>query len=404
MLRNNDMKLDNIKLNELTIYSDSDNMEYVRMLVPEGFSSTINVFDSYSGDGFPYCFSITHRPDDNSCAVYYHSPKHFVDDHLSNHSDYDVDDFGFLHHEFINLQQYLDKDVSSRYGGFDNLTFVKFSPYIDNEEISEKRKTDILKSYENTNLFLNNYYYCGGISVYSYDYDGQHRYLFSSAILEAVDFSRWEVVKDAYVYESDPFLKNMMASVYPNLRYDNQNNRYVYTLCYETDWTVRGFIEVDCAEEDYNCAYNQILVPTIGRGVKICDDIWNDFKRISEDISQRNYEIRQDKQTAAQILAQANMDRLNSNKELYESLRKTQQETHDILNSSYEHSKQVHDRIDEQRTDVFRGNTRFVDSYGNEHIIHTSNRYAYKKGRNYVTSDSPLQTPYEWEELKKKKY
>ena len=54
--------------------------------------------------------------------------------------------------------------------------------------------------------------------------------------------------------------------------------------------------------------------------------------------------------------------------------------------------------------DVNQGNTRFVDRYGNEHVIHTYNNYAYKSGDTYVTSDSPLDHSYDWEELEKKKY
>ena len=55
-------------------------------------------------------------------------------------------------------------------------------------------------------------------------------------------------------------------------------------------------------------------------------------------------------------------------------------------------------------SDTFRGDTRFVDKYGDEHVIHTYDNYAYKNGDTYVTSDSPLDHGWDWEELEKKKY
>ena len=106
----------------------------------------------------------------------------------------------------------------------------------------------------------------------------------------------------------------------------------------------------------------------------------------------------------SRIQREADERRRQSNKELYDYVRKTQQEISDMRKDSYEKQKKAHDRVMEQWTDTIRGNTRFVDKQGNEHVIHTYNDYAFKKGDDYITSNSSLDHFSDWEELEKKKY
>ena len=72
--------------------------------------------------------------------------------------------------------------------------------------------------------------------------------------------------------------------------------------------------------------------------------------------------------------------RRQSDREAREKLRRTREETAAIQNSSY------------------------TDRYGSEHVIHSTDKYAYRKGDTYVTSNHPLDYGYDWEELDKKKY
>ena len=81
-----------------------------------------------------------------------------------------------------------------------------------------------------------------------------------------------------------------------------------------------------------------------------------------------------------------------------------QKEIEAIRRSSYENTQKSQAKVREMWSDTFRGDTRFVDKYGDEHVIHTYDNYAYKNGDTYVTSDSPLDHGWDWEELEKKKY
>ena len=70
----------------------------------------------------------------------------------------------------------------------------------------------------------------------------------------------------------------------------------------------------------------------------------------------------------------------------------------------YENRQRSDAKIREMRNDAMMGYTRYTDRYGSEHVIHSTDRYAYRKSDTYVTGNSPLDYGYGWEELEKKKY
>ena len=70
------MEHDKPVLNEKTIYSAVTGMEYVKMLIPEGWNSSIDRYeDYYAGKIFPYTFRVVNASPDKSCGIIYLSPE-----------------------------------------------------------------------------------------------------------------------------------------------------------------------------------------------------------------------------------------------------------------------------------------------------------------------------------------
>lgn len=394
-----------IKLKKQKIYSKQSGVNYVEMLIPENWS--INIYpnrDNYGGSDYPYTFRIRLQSEDKTVAINYFSPRNYLDDHTRSFSDYQIDDYGNLLNSFTTIEDYLkdwaDKDLKDN----EKVTYAGVIETAGMDKIEADRKAQKEKDYAGSEFNLNWYYYRKLIKAYSYFYNNKERICLYAGIIEADDFSKWSYIPMSGTYMMDPFMKNMMLSMYPNAQYDKQSGSYIYTMINETKWTARQLLTMDCSLEDYEYAYKNILAPIRKQGIVICDDIWNDFAKLKKENSRKNEQIRAEKKETARIKADADRQRRESNKQLYDSIRKTQQETHDILKSSYENQQKSQAKVREMWGDVNQGNTRFVDRDGNEHVVHTYNNYAYKRGDTYVTSDSPLDHPYDWEELEKKKY
>ena len=383
------------------IVTGKNDFEYVNMMTPEGWHITVNIDeDIYCGYGYPYSFSVNNLSPDETAGIYYFSPKAFVDDHLRNYQEYEISNYGILYKSLESLHDYLYKRVADTFGKYDGFKMIAFLGFEDNDEVTNRNYQKLLNEYNNTNKYLNNYYYDKGIMIFSYMNNNTERKHAVSARIEAVDYSKWMNADESLL--NDPYISDMAVQMYPNLRYDKDNGVHIYTGAYQTDWSITQFIEMDCMADDFEYIYNSFYLPTINRGVDICDDIWNDFEDKQAIIDEKNRALREEKKQVDEILAQARMDRLEANNQLYESIRKSREETYNILNQAYEHNKQTHDRMSEWYSDVYRGNTRFIDRYGHEHIVHTSDDYVYRRGREYLTSKTPLDLNYEWELLKKK--
>lgn len=390
-----------IKLNELVISGTEDKMDYVQMLVPEEWTSRIKTFkDSYGGSKYPYQFTIFHDSPDKTATIYYYSPVNFVDDHLKQFNDYEIDEYGNWLRAAREMPVVLDRSVLHRFRDY-NMERINHIPFSNNEKIYKERYQGYVDDVAKQGNSLNSYYYYGGINIYKYTNKNRERIRMASAIVDGYYYSRWQEVPQAYMMSMmgvDP------SYVYPNYQYDQYSKKYVYTIMDQADWRFYCHLEMDVLKEDYEYAYKNIFLPVVNKGVVICDDIWQDFRKEKERMSKERAAIRQDRKEAARIQREADERRRQSNKELYDYVRKTQQEISDMRKDSYEKQKKAHDRVMEQWTDTIRGNTRFVDKQGNEHVIHTYNDYAFKKGDDYITSNSSLDHFSDWEELEKKKY
>ena len=392
-----------MKLNKMTIYGTVDKLNYVEMLVPEGWTSQINTYDTYAGYSFPHTFTITNRSLDKTASIYYYSTRAYLDDHLHSFKDKSIDDYGNLMMHFMEAEQYLDSVANNAIGKYEDFGFVKQFDYTSNVQY-ENNKQEKLKQCKNNNEVLNWYYYKRIVRVYKYKYNNYERRRCYSILLEGTDTTRWNRVPNQEMFRYDPFMLQSMQSVFPNFQLDNQTNSYVYTGSSETYWMVKQYLCMDCLERDFDYLYENAFIPVKNECVTICDDIWNLFNKEKEENKKKYAAIRADKKKASEIQRKANEERRQKNKELYEYVRNTQKQTHDMINDSYEKKRKSDAKIREMWSDTILDNTRFVDKYGDEHVVHTLDRHVYKKGDDYITSNSSLDLGYDWEELEKKKY
>lgn len=394
-----------VKLSKKSVFSTNDGKHYVEMYIPEGWSINIKENrDIYGGYPYPYTFRVWYQSPDNTVRITYFSPRRYIDDHLLNFKNGQTDDYGNLLYVFEDLDRYLDNWARKDLKEFENVAYT--GPIVASNMAQQEadRKKEAIKKATNKGRNLNWYYYKRMCRAYSYRYKGTERVRVYAGIIEAEDVSEWSPIPEMGGFMMDPFMRMTMQSVFKDMHYDANKGAYVRLTLNETGWTARQLFTLDCKLEDYEFAYRNIFDPIRKNGVGICDDIWNDYRQMQKEIDAKKQRLREEKREVARIQREANEQSRQSRQELYDYVRKTQQETHDILNSSYENHRKSQAKVREMWGDVNQGNTRFVDKYGNEHVIHTYDNYAYKSGDTYVTSNDPLDHSYDWEELKKKKY
>ena len=399
------MEHTDIRLSKKNIYSTQSGKHYIEMSVPEDWSISIKEDrDSYGGYPYPYTFRINLRSPDHTVLISYFSPRRYIDDHLLSFRNGQIDDYGNLLRAYETLDDYLDRWATNDLKEYPEFAYAGPIGYPNMVQLEADRKKQALQKAEEKGNTLNWYCYKRMARAYSYKYKETERVRVYSGIIEAEDISQWSPVPGMNGFMNDPFMRNTMQSVFRDMHYDKNTGSYVRLTLNETGWTVRQLMIMDCMLKDYEYAYKMVFDPIRKNGVTISDDIWNEYAQIKKEKDAERQKIREEKKEVARIQREAEAQRRESQKQLYDSIRRTQQETHDIINSSYENQRKSQAKVREMWGDVNQGNTRFVDKHGNEHVIHTYDNYAYKNGDTYVTSNDPLDHSYEWEELKKKKY
>lgn len=391
-----------IKLNKQTIYSTKTGIKYVQMLMPENWSITINTDkDRYGGYSYPYTFRITLKSEDKSVVFNYFSPRNYVDDHLKQFSNSQIDDYGNLLNRFQTIDEYLENWANNDLKNYSNVKCIETIVPDNMAKLEQDRKAKSLQENKSKGYILENYYYKQLVKAYSFIYNNAEWVRVYAGINEAESVGQYRTMEIGGIYSLDPFVRQMvLAGRNKNI----MDGSVTYPIIEETRWNVRQLFTMDCRLEDYEFAYKNIFAPIRGQGVVICNDIWKDYEETRKKNSAEYENIRADKKEAVRIKREADEQKRKSDRGLYDYVRKTQQETHDIINSSYENQRKSQNKVREMWGDVNHGNTRFVDKDGREHVIHTYDNYAYKSGDHYLTSNSPLDHPYDWEELEKKKY
>ncbi|MBO7676473.1 MAG: hypothetical protein J6S49_03055 [Erysipelotrichaceae bacterium] len=394
-----------IKLEKKRIYNTQTNVRYVEMLVPEGWSiSIIDDKENYGGYNYPYTFRIKLTSPDKTAELIYFSPRNYLDDDLRDFRNGQIDDYGNLLRHFETIETYLGDWANNSFKNFPDARQIDKIIYSNTEKYRNERKEKAVQRATDKRQTLLDYYYDRITNVYSYRYKETDRIRLYSGLIEGEEREAHSSIPvPDNVLDRNFTIQTMMAA-FPDATFDAKHNMFIRRTMHETYWNARCLFYFDCMAIDYEYTYKNIFSPILNQGVTICDDIWNDFDRIKKEKSVQYQKIREEKKEAARIQKEAAEARRKASKETLDYVRKTQQETHDIIRSSYENTRRSQAKLREMWGDVNQGNTRFVDRYGNEHVVHTYNDYAYKKGDTYVTSNSPLDNPYDWEELQKKKY
>ena len=394
-----------VKLSKKTIYSKQSGINYVEMLVPENWNIGItNYKETYGGYSCPYTFRIKLSSPDNTVSLYFFSPRIYLDDHLMSYSNNQIDDYGNLLRKFESVEEYLGKWADNDLKDMADVKEKDKITYSNTRKLKAEHKEKALEKARKHEEQLDDFYYDRITRVYSYKYKDTERIRLFSGLIEAEKTSKFRIIPVPDNVMDRNFVIASMMSAFPDMRYNEKTGNYVRCSQSETSWSARCLFLFDCMAKDYEFAYKTIFSPVINQGVTICDDIWKDFERIKKENDARYQKIREEKREVARIQREANEARRKSNQETYDYLRKTQQEIHDIQKSAYENQRKTQNKVSEMWGDVNQGNTRFVDRDGREHVIHTYDNYAYKRGDTYVTSNSPWDHPYDFEELEKKKY
>ena len=400
---------------ELRTIRDENGMPYVSMYAAENAIGSVSVYpDQYNGYGYPYYFFARLQGKEKTWSIYYLCPLHFREDYLDPGKGNSRDLYGQLYRSFDETSEYIDKFAKHDMSAFDTLTLIRKIPFVSNAEYQQTYGPQRAAEAKSNGLELKRYYYCGMVHQYSYIKNGKKRMRTYSAVIEAQDLERTaEIPSQVARSFNNPFMApvaQMASRVYTDARYDKKRG-WIYTLMHYLDWTVTQRFILDAPEEDFAQLYKQVFIPTLNRGVTISDEVWASFKKRQAEINaankaarEKNQAKKEEEKRVRKQEADAAAAKRAHDRELQDYLRKTQKEISDIRRSSYENTRKTNAKVREMWGDAIRGDTRFVDKYGDEHVLHTYSDHAYKRGDTYVTSDSPLDHGWDWEELEKKKY
>lgn len=398
-----------LKLEERIIKDDSG-MPVFKMLVPVDWRVELKKSPTfYRGYKYPYLLRVELWSPDNTCRIKYTSPCQLYENHNNPMAANTVDSYGNLNGSTKDLETRLEETAQNYFNNNDDFHDIKLIEqlfYKSNDEVGKKKYEEKLKSFETDNMHvISDFYYRGGIRKYSYFRKNTHRFYCTSLTIEATRHEIWYALPPAVVMSlRDPFMAQMAKSAFPHAHFNEGTNSWVYLPQFYTNTLLYGIFDMDCIETDREELYKKVYVPILNHGVTLTPELWADFKAVQNKKEAVRKEKREQAKEVAKIDREIREQRRQHQKETQDYLRKTQKEISDIRKSAYENQQRTQAKVREMWGDTLRGDTRFVDKYGDEHVIHTYDKYAYKSGDTYVTSDSPLDHSWDWEELEKKKY
>ncbi len=406
-----------VSMKQVTLKEAETGKDMIIQTLPEGWKSTVKTDrDRYRGRGQPFFVSTKALSPDGECAIFYNSGAHFRDDHLESHKDYSVDLYGILYNRIKTAEQYVEDKVSLDLKTCTNVRLVKQSDWSGNAKKQEELREKKEKEYgDDPNTVIDRVYRKGIVREYAFERNGNPRRRFYSLLVEATEIAVWrDIPYMIAVNLNNPFMADisqLALQAYPYAQYDKQLRKWIYTLSYYIDWTVRQILVFDVPEQNSQELYSSIFLPAVNAGTGYAKDLMKERDEMQATRDSRNQQKRNDiarekeaKQAEEKRARDAAEEKRKRDQETREKLRQTQKEIEAIRKSSYENTRKTQAKVREMWSDTIRGDTRFVDKYGDEHVIHTYDNYAYKSGSSYVTSDSPLDHGWDWEELEKKKY
>lgn len=389
------------------IAKDEKGLKYLSVNLPASWKATIASRPVYGGYGYPFRFNLTALSSDNRQKVQYFSPLNYQQDYLNNYRENTFDNYGSLHRSFMRVEDFLDLSAKSIYGKFENFQFGTqvvsiFAPQADYADLTLKKFNEIKERYaqQNPDRVLNSYYYYGATRIYTYVYKGTHRTVAFSALIEAEESTDYFETPIPSSLLNDPLSMGLVNIVFPGLFRDSQG-RYMSLGNHSTYWKVLNRTLCDATETDFDELYNGVY-RDFCLGISWQDDLKKELNRQQQQINEKNRLQREDARKASEIYHQMEMDRIKAAKQRSDINRETSNQISQIQRSAYENRQKALDKANRQFSDSFLGNQRYADQYGDEHLVHSTNRYAFKKGNKIVTTDNPRGPGFGWEELKKK--
>lgn len=400
-----------------TICQEGTGLPLVQMWLPDDWKETVTVNPKVqTGYGEPEFITVSVVSPDRHSNVYYQSAFHYRDDLLSETAS-GYDSYGNLRRKFMTPEAFVDYLASIDFK--ENSTEVSvFSEkeWDTNPAQYDRYLKNVTGNADNDPYSAIGEVYCKGYQrIYSYKHKGYARKRLYSLIIRSTEYAYWAPVPELITRSlNDPFMASIAQRTiknFPNARYEKTLNEWVYTISWFKDWRIDQRIILDSPESQFEELRNTVLRPLVSHGVYYTNELrarTDSRQKTANEINRKKRE-EESRQRAAQKQENDRRraeeeERRARHRQAQESLRKTQREISDIRRSMYENTQKSQAKTREIWGDAIRGDTRFTDKYGDEHVIHTYNNYAYKNGDTYVTSDSPLDHDWDWEELEKKKY
>lgn len=405
---------DNYQLQEITVKEEGSGIPMIKMVLPGEWITSLHTDRKiYNGFGEPMNVRLQCSSKDRQSLITYNSNCHYCDSRLSQTVDFSTDLYGTLYRKFIPVKEFLERTVEKRLSKNDNIQFIRYEDWPANDDCLKDYQKWISETNRDPYTSVDNFYYRGGTIEYSFCTNNGTPYrCVCSAIVEAADYAVVRSLPREIVgMLKDPLsgdIGRMAMGGYRNAHYDENYGTWVYTANDYKDWYVSQMILMVMPEQQYADQYNSIYLPVVSYGAHYTPELQNEMDSLQASINRHNKEtmdaaFRKPGKNTASDYAEAERRR-QSDREAREKLRRTREETAAIQNSMYENRQRSDAKIREMRNDAMMGYTRYTDRYGSEHVIHSTDQYAYRKGDTYVTSSHPLDYGYDWEELDKKKY
>ena len=403
----------NVQLQKVTVKEGTSGMPMITICLPKEWTASIRADrKTYNGFGEPMNVSLQCSSPDRQSLIVYNSNYHYCDSYLTPAVDFSTDLCGTLFRKFIPVEEFLNRTVKNRLSKNDNVRFIRYQDWAENEAREKEYQKWITEQNRDPYTSVDAFYYKGGTVEYSFcTSNGSCYRCVGSANIEGADYAVWRSLPgEIQGMLKDPLSRDigrMAMSRFQNARYDEASDSWIYTADYYRDWYVSQMILMVMSEQQYEDQYSNIYLPLISSGAHYTSELQKEMDSLQAAVNRHNKEVL-DSAASRQNVNHSRPDeeerRRQREKEAQDKLRRTREETAAIQNSMYENRQRSDAKIREMRNDAMMGYTRYTDRYGSEHVIHSTDRYAYRKSDTYVTGNSPLDYGYGWEELEKKKY
>ena len=393
--------------------TDQNGKNYIKAEKLDGFRYEVKRNDKVrNGYGYPFDFRINAWSPDETALYTYFCPLNYIDDdqYLPDpNNEFKYDEYARKLRTFLKVEDFVNawfKDFKAKYNPkLISQTFPNIDGVTQKER--QQKEYDELVAKKRKGETIDSHYHWAGIFVFEYEKTG---YLRRKVVECEIYSTKKTLYQECDMRLYTPISMDLFKMAYPKAIKGSDGKLYSPFNTYNI-WTVSRMGALDCLAKDYDKYYpyffNELYTwddywaKTL---IQECDDLQAkidaEYKRKRETRAKE----REEQRRVAEIQRREAEEKRESDRRFYENLRKTQQETHDIWKQAHENSKKAHDRAFEQWSDAFNDRTRFVDKYGNEHVIRTYDDYAYKSGDTYVTSKYDRGDVLGWERLEKKKY